>query len=132
VYDRTYARMREAEALFAVNDRESAKAALRDAAAAASLLGARPLRALADDLGRRARVSPEPPRSPRVDRDEPTPRELEVLALLDEGLTNREIAARLFISPKTVGIHVARLHRKLDAHTRGQAVAVARRRGLLV
>jgi DNA-binding CsgD family transcriptional regulator/tetratricopeptide (TPR) repeat protein len=131
-YDRTYARVREAEALFAVDERGPAKEALREAAAAASSLGARPLRALADDLGRRARVSPEPPRSRQVDRDEPTRRELDVLMLLDEGLTNREIAARLFISPKTVGIHVSRLHRKLDAHTRGQAVAVARRRGLLV
>jgi DNA-binding CsgD family transcriptional regulator/tetratricopeptide (TPR) repeat protein len=131
-YDRTYARLREAEALFGVGAREPAKEALRDAAAAASALGARPLRALADELARRARVSPEPRRPRESHRDEPTPRELDVLALLAEGLTNREIAARLFLSPKTVGIHVSRLHQKLDAHTRGEAVAVARRRGILV
>jgi DNA-binding NarL/FixJ family response regulator/tetratricopeptide (TPR) repeat protein len=132
VYDRAYARMREAEALFSAGVREPAKEALRDAAAAASALGARPLRALADDLARRARVSPEPARARESHWGEPTPRELDVLALLAEGLTNREIAARLFLSPKTVGIHVSRLHQKLDAHTRGEAVAVARRRGILV
>jgi DNA-binding CsgD family transcriptional regulator len=131
-YDRTYARLREAEALFAVDTRGPAREALREAAAAASELGARPLRALADELARRARVSPEPPRPRESNRDEPTPRELDVLVLLAEGLTNREIAARLFLSPKTVGIHVSRLHQKLDAHTRGEAVAVARRRGILV
>jgi DNA-binding CsgD family transcriptional regulator len=132
LYDRTYARLREAEALLAVGARGPAKDALRDAAAAASALGARPLRALADDLARRARLSTEPPRPRQSERDEPTPRELDVLALLAEGFTNREIAARLFLSPKTVGIHVSRLHRKLDAHTRGEAVAAARRRGILV
>jgi DNA-binding CsgD family transcriptional regulator/tetratricopeptide (TPR) repeat protein len=131
-YDSAYARLREAEALFAVGAREPAKEALRDAAASASALGARPMRALVDDLARRARVSPELPHRRRPDRDEPTPRELDVLALLAEGFTNREIAARLFLSPKTVGIHVSRLHRKLDAHTRGEAVAAARRRGILV
>jgi DNA-binding NarL/FixJ family response regulator len=131
VYDRTYARVREAEALFEVGERGTAVDVLRDAAATASALGARPLRALADDLARRARVSVEPPRTRRADRDEPTARELDVLALLAEGLTNREIAARLFVSPKTVGIHVSSLHRRLDAHTRGEAVAAARRRGIL-
>lgn len=130
-YDRAYARLREAEALFTVDAREPAKEALREAAASAAALGAGPLRALAEDLARRARVSSEPRRRRQSDRDEPTSRELDVLVLLADGLTNREIGARLFLSPKTVGIHVSRLLRKLDAHTRGEAVAVARRRGLL-
>jgi DNA-binding CsgD family transcriptional regulator len=131
-YDRAYARLREAEALFAVDARGPAKEALREAASAASSLGATPLRALAENLARRARVAPDSPRRRQPDRNEPTSRELEVLSLLADGFTNREIAARLFLSPKTVGIHVSRLLRKLDAHTRGEAVAVARRRGLLV
>jgi DNA-binding NarL/FixJ family response regulator len=63
--------------------------------------------------------------------DEPTDREREVLELLAEGMTNPQIAERLFLSPKTVGIHVSRLLAKLDAHTRGEAVAVARRRGII-
>jgi DNA-binding NarL/FixJ family response regulator len=54
-----------------------------------------------------------------------------VLALLAEGLTNPQIAERLFLSPKTVGIHVSRLLAKLGAHTRGEAVAIARRRDLI-
>ena len=131
VYDETYARLREAEALFAADERDRAKEGLREAAASAASLGARPMLALAGELARRARVAADVPRRRDPDRDEPTARELEVLSLLADGLTNREIAARLFVSPKTVGIHVSRLLRKLDAHTRGEAVAVARRRDLL-
>jgi DNA-binding CsgD family transcriptional regulator/tetratricopeptide (TPR) repeat protein len=130
-YDAAYARLRHAEALFANDERGPAKDALREASAAASALGAAPLRRLAEDLARRARVSPDPPRRREPDRDEPTRRELDVLTLVADGLTNREIGARLFLSPKTVDVHVSRLLRKLDAHTRGEAVAVARRRGLL-
>ena len=60
-----------------------------------------------------------------------TGREHEVLELMAEGYTNPQIADRLFLSPKTVGIHVSRVLAKLDAHTRGEAAAVARRRGLI-
>ena len=54
-------------------------------------------------------------------------RELEVLTLLAEGLRQPEIAARLVISPKTVGTHIERILAKLDAHSRAQAVAIAYR-----
>jgi len=54
-------------------------------------------------------------------------RELEVLTLLAEGLRQPEIAARLVISPKTVGTHIERILGKLDAHSRAQAVAIAYR-----
>jgi DNA-binding NarL/FixJ family response regulator len=67
----------------------------------------------------------------RADPSRLTGRELEVLSLLAEGLTNPQIAQRLFLSPKTVGIHVSRILEKLDAHTRGEAVATGRRRRLL-
>jgi DNA-binding CsgD family transcriptional regulator len=60
-----------------------------------------------------------------------TPRETEVLALVAEGLTNRQIGERLFISEKTASVHVSRLLAKLGAGTRGEAAAIARRRGLL-
>ena len=61
-----------------------------------------------------------------------TPRELEVLGLLEEGSTNRQIAQRLYVSPATVKSHVNAICRKLQASNRTQAVAVARKRGLLV
>ncbi len=55
-----------------------------------------------------------------------TDREYEVLALLAEGLANKEIARRLGVSPNTVKTHVARLYEKLEAERRLQAVRKAR------
>ena len=61
-----------------------------------------------------------------------TPRELEVLALLGDGLTNAEIAERLFLSEKTVGHHVSAILRKLGVANRVQAVTEAARLGIAV
>lgn len=58
-------------------------------------------------------------------------RELEVLALIAQGLTNREAAARLFISEATVKTHLVHIYRKLDVNDRAAAVAAAYERGLL-
>jgi LuxR family maltose regulon positive regulatory protein len=58
-------------------------------------------------------------------------RELEVLQLLAEGLTNPEIAARLFLSLNTVKVHTRNIYGKLGAHNRTQAVAQARALGIL-
>jgi len=60
-----------------------------------------------------------------------TPRELEVLQLLAEGLTQPEIAGQLVISPRTVGTHIQNLLGKLDVHSRAQAVALAHKMGLV-
>jgi len=60
-----------------------------------------------------------------------TPREYDVLRLLDEGLSNREIAVRLSISPRTVPHHTGSLYEKLGVNSRTAAIAEARRRGLL-
>ena len=60
-----------------------------------------------------------------------TPREQDVIALLAEGLSNREIASRLGISPDTAKFHVGRLIDKLDATGRTDAVAHAARRGII-
>jgi DNA-binding NarL/FixJ family response regulator len=60
-----------------------------------------------------------------------TPREREVLTLLTEGRSNREIAAALFVSPRTVDNHVSNLLAKLDVRSSRAAVAVARRLGLV-
>ncbi len=60
-----------------------------------------------------------------------TQREREILALLVEGLSDREIAASLFLSPRTVGWHVTHLLTKLDVPSRTEAMAAALRHGLV-
>ncbi|MDP9345186.1 MAG: LuxR C-terminal-related transcriptional regulator, partial [Actinomycetota bacterium] len=97
------------------------------------------LRAEVEALARRARIELADPASPTAEPAQPSAsealglsaRELEVLALLADGRTNRKIAEALFISPKTAGTHVSSILRKLDASTRGEAAAVALRAGLL-
>lgn len=59
-----------------------------------------------------------------------TTREREVLKLLARGLSQKEIAAELFISPRTVGGHIHRILTKLDVHSRAHAVALAHRHAL--
>ena len=75
------------------------------------------------------------PRGPRPStRENPaslTARELDVLTLLAQGLRNAEIADRLVVSRRTVDHHVSAILRKLDATTRGEAVAAASRLGVL-
>src|SRR2546423_203322 len=60
-----------------------------------------------------------------------TPREREVLRLLGEGLSAREIAAHLYLSPKTVGTHCENILKKLGVRTRAHAVALAFRENLV-
>ena len=60
-----------------------------------------------------------------------TPRELAVLELLTQGHTNREIAAMLYISPSTAGVHVSNILRKLGAKRRVDAAGIAHKMGLL-
>jgi len=134
-YNVAYALLRRAEALLAVRTRN--RAAAEDLVRAHEMvrdLGARPLLAEVRDLARRARVAlpeEEVPVAPTVvaprrgDRLAGlTPREHEVLTEIAAGLTNREIAQRLFISEKTVGIHITHLFAKLGVRSRVQAGAV--------
>ena len=62
---------------------------------------------------------------------DPTLREIEVLQLVADGLVNREIGHRLFLSEETVKSHVRHLLAKLNARSRAHAVAVGLRRGLI-
>ena len=107
---------------------------LRQALDALQRLGARPAAAIvARSLQERGvRNVPRGPR-PSTRRNEArlTARELEVLRLLADGLRNAAIAERLFLSPRTVDHHVSAILRKLNAQSRGEAVAEAGRLGLL-
>lgn len=60
-----------------------------------------------------------------------TPREYEILGLIASGLSNREIAARLFVSENTVKTHLSRLFDKLNARRRTQAIKHAKEHGLI-
>jgi ATP/maltotriose-dependent transcriptional regulator MalT len=60
-----------------------------------------------------------------------TPRELEILNLIAEGMSNREIAERLFVSENTVKTHSSRVFEKLGAKRRTQAVQLGKELGLL-
>ena len=72
-----------------------------------------------------------PPPVLRELEQEPTARELEVLQLVADGLVNREIGERLFLSEETVKSHVRHLLAKLQARSRAHAVAAGFRRGLI-
>jgi DNA-binding CsgD family transcriptional regulator len=130
VYEAARSRARLAAALAAAGDQAGASGEAEAAREVALRLGAG---ALLDEL--KALAGPAPDalrRAPRVrDLDALTPREREVLELVATGRSNREIASTLFISPKTVSVHISNLLDKLEAGSRTEAVAVARRRGLL-
>jgi DNA-binding NarL/FixJ family response regulator len=71
------------------------------------------------------------PARPQIPEQAPTPREIEVLQLVCDGLVNREIGERLFLSEETVKSHVRHILAKLQARSRAHAVAVGFRRGLI-
>ncbi|GGL77883.1 LuxR family transcriptional regulator [Microlunatus endophyticus] len=108
------------------DDRQEAAELIADAAQVAARLGARPLEAELATLGVRGAAAPRP-----SDRNPLTAREREVLDLVAEGLSNREIGCRLVISTKTASVHVSNIMAKLGADSRTEAVAIARRQGLL-
>lgn len=122
-------RWRLAEALAGRGDRPAATAEAVAALAEAQAMGARPLAAAVQDLGRRARL--DLPGTEPATGVVLTGREEEVLRLVADGLTNRQIGERLFISGKTVSVHISNVLAKLGAGGRAEAVAVAHRRGLL-
>jgi DNA-binding CsgD family transcriptional regulator len=130
IYPATYARWRQAEAVLREGGgRTEAAETLRAAHAGAGELGAELVRGEIEGLARRARVDvgePDAAGSPLAEHGL-TARELEVLALVGEGLTNRQIAEKLFISPKTASLHVSRILAKLGVANRTQAADVAHR-----
>jgi DNA-binding CsgD family transcriptional regulator len=135
-----YARWHLAEALLERGaPREEAAVPLRQAWAASRGLGARPLRAEAELLARRARIALAPEPAAESAAAQPaapgdvlglTPREREVLALVAQGRTNRQIAEALFISDKTASVHVSNILAKLGVANRAEAAATVHRLGL--
>jgi DNA-binding CsgD family transcriptional regulator len=131
VYALAYARFRNGEAIMvATGDRDAATSELRSAHGTARPLGARPLRDLIERFARRARVdigaAVTPPTGFGL-----TSREHQVLDLMAQGASNRQIAEGLFISEKTASVHVSNIIRKLGVSSRGEAAWVAYRAGLV-
>jgi DNA-binding NarL/FixJ family response regulator len=137
-YREAYARLREAAAALKAGRREQAIRALTACQALAAELQAAPLLAQADDLARRARLAPtavsgsKPARSAESGtRFDLTDREMEILGCLVKGDSNRQIARALFISDRTVAVHVSRILDKLGVRNRTEAATVGARLGLV-
>jgi DNA-binding CsgD family transcriptional regulator len=136
-FEAAYARFREAEALLADgSSRPQAEQALRSAYRTAVALGAAPLRREIGSLAKRGRLRLDD----RLDNKAAvskvasaaaslglTRREVEVLALVAKGRTNKQIGRQLFITEGTAGVHVSRILTKLGVASRVEAAAIAYR-----
>jgi DNA-binding NarL/FixJ family response regulator len=136
-YLTSYALAQQAESMISTGERSGAAVAVREARSLADRIGARPLLTAASNLARRARISlddaAEPPiaqPASALDQLGLTEREMDVLALIAAGKPNAQIATTLFISPKTVSVHVSNILAKLNVSGRVEAAAVAHRVGL--
>jgi DNA-binding CsgD family transcriptional regulator len=116
----------------ALRRRDDGAAELAEAHAIAVDLGAEPLRARLESLARRARIGLEgvDTADDAAGRLGLTRREREVLALLADGRSNRQIGERLFMAESTAGVHVSNILGKLGVTRRSEAAAVAHRLGL--
>jgi DNA-binding CsgD family transcriptional regulator/tetratricopeptide (TPR) repeat protein len=134
-YQRVHAQLRAAAGLAAAGEANAAVERLTDAYRSARKLGAQPLagraaralealgEAVEERLGRRA--------AGHLARAGLTRRELEVLRFVAVGRTNREIARELYLSPRTVDMHVRNILAKLDCRSRGEATRRAGELGLV-
>jgi DNA-binding CsgD family transcriptional regulator/tetratricopeptide (TPR) repeat protein len=139
-----YARWRQGQALLLHRRAGEAEPVLRRSLAAAATLRSQPLADAVAATLRAARLDPSPPApvdagppvagrrgEPGRAKDKLTLRELEVLQFAARGKTNKEIGRSLYISDRTVGIHLSHIMEKLGARNRLEAVQVAHRRGIL-
>jgi DNA-binding CsgD family transcriptional regulator len=138
-YEVAIARWREAEALAGSGDRATAAEPAERALETAEKLGSHWLTGELRALIQRARLQLEgraqgdAAAGDDVGAEDPfglTPREREVLALIAQGATNRQIGAALFMAEKTASVHVSRILAKLGVSRRTEAAAVAHRLGL--
>ncbi|WP_169313864.1 helix-turn-helix transcriptional regulator [Stackebrandtia nassauensis] len=133
IYRQAIGRWRLAEALLAGGnraDREEAATQLALAAKTADKLDAAPLRKAVAALTRRARLRGEASAAAPAN-GLLTDRELAVLKLVAVGHTNKQVGAELFISDKTVSVHLSRVMAKLGVTSRTEAVSAAYTAGLL-
>jgi len=125
-YLRPYALYRDGDSLLTTGDRQAARGRLEAAVEAADAIGcglvADRARALLDDAGLAPVRGGRGPASERA----LTERESQVLELVAEGLTNGQIAERLFISRKTASVHVSAILRTLGVASRTEAAVAAR------
>jgi DNA-binding CsgD family transcriptional regulator/tetratricopeptide (TPR) repeat protein len=137
-----WCRYRLGEAAVTSGDRNRAEQALRDSLAAAGEIGDTLLATTVEGLARRARLTLQPARTAveapvastgprRSDPWDLSRREREVLDLLADGLTNREISRRLFITEKTASSHVTHILDKLGVSSRTEAALAAARAGVV-
>lgn len=132
VYEQALCRLRHAEALLVSADgSELAGQQLGLVHGVAQRLRAVPLAGAVRELARRARIRLPGERAPRDVLDPLTARERAVLERVALGRTNRQVGEELYISEKTVSVHLSRVMAKLGAHRRAEAVAIAYDRGLL-
>jgi DNA-binding CsgD family transcriptional regulator len=140
-YRAAQALRRKAEAQLARGDRDTAALSAAEALSAAQEIGAEWLASEIEGFALRARLRLEPdesspaPAPAATDAGEDpfglTPRERQVLALLADGRTNREIGQALYMAEKTASVHVSRILSKLDVRSRTEAAALAHRVGLV-
>jgi DNA-binding CsgD family transcriptional regulator len=130
-YPHAVALLHGAEAALDAGDRDSAVERLRRASELADRLGARPLLEEIGSLARSARIEPADEGADQGPASAAplglTAREFEVLRLVADGRSNPDIAARLFISAKTVSVHVSNILAKMGVASRGEAAAAAHR-----
>ncbi len=118
------------EAALGDGDATAATEALSEAHEICLQLGAKPLGDEVLAVARRGRLTVGPV-APRTGPGPLTAREVEVLGLVADGRSNQQIATELFMSPKTVSVHVSRILTKLGAANRTEAAATGRRLGLV-
>jgi DNA-binding CsgD family transcriptional regulator len=118
----------EAQAL-ACGDEDAMREALRIFGHLGASAAAERLRAGMRERGL-ARIPRGPHAATRAAPAQLTRRQHDVLLLVEQGLSNSEIAARLFITEKTAAHHVSAVLRKLGVRTRGEAAAAARKMGI--
>ena len=136
-YLAAYCEWREAEALLeARGSRARAGECLSDAAKRSRALRTAPLTARIEELAARTRIDLEAPAPPEPDARASaaaelglTAREAEILGQLASGCTDQEIASTLFISKKTVRVHVTNVLRKLQVANRVEAGRIGQRLG---